>query len=499
MICVSIGHSRHKMMMAEHRALAEQGAELVELRLDWLARLPKLDRLLRDRPTPVVVTCRRKSDGGRWPETEEQRLTLIRAAIVAGVDYIDLEDDIAAGIPRYGETKRIVSHHNLDETPDDLEAIHGRMAELDPDIIKLVTMAKSPSDVVRLLKLVKTSSAPTVGFCLGDLGVASRILCGRYGAPFTYATARRQRRVVPGQLAFQEMKDVYRYDGINDETQVFGVLGTGVTTEELCLFAHNAAFGQLGLNCVCVPLQTSEDDVDSTFAALDWLGITACSIVGCQTGRALQKADVWNGMVEDFRATNTVMRDEQGRWQAIDTISDAALDCLRHALIADSSGNMVETTNVEVNLEGKRVLILGAGASAHAIGGGLHQAGADVTLSNRTHARAIALAERLGCRQVPWTDRDLVDADILINCTPVGGPPHTEDTPFVARFLEPEVLVFDTVYPPKQTLLIESAREVGCATICGVELLVRQLAMQFEQFAGQPAPCEVMRDVLTDH
>ena len=74
------------------------------------------------------------------------------------------------------------------ETPDDLEEIHARMCELAPDIVKVVTMANSVGDLVRMLSLVKNSTVPTVGFCMGEIGTPSRILCGRFGAPFTKGT-----------------------------------------------------------------------------------------------------------------------------------------------------------------------------------------------------------------------------------------------------------------------------------------------------------------------
>ncbi|HAA50445.1 MAG TPA: shikimate dehydrogenase, partial [Planctomycetaceae bacterium] len=209
MICVSIGRTRHKMVLAEHRALAERGAELVELRLDWLSHVPDVNRLIADRPTPVVITCRRRADKGRWSGSEEQRQTALRSAIVGGAEYVDIEDDIAKSVPRYGETRRIVSHHNFDETPDDLEEIHERMCDLDPDIIKLVTMANKPEDSVRLLKLVSSSEIPTIGFCMGELGLTSRLLCGKYGSPFTYATFSSERTLAPGQLSFREMTETY--------------------------------------------------------------------------------------------------------------------------------------------------------------------------------------------------------------------------------------------------------------------------------------------------
>ena len=139
MICVSIGRGRHRMMIAEHKHLSQTGAELVELRVDFIRRAVNFKRLLADRKQedeklrtcPVIVTCRRKVDGGRWEGTESDRTMLLRAAIADGADYVDLEMDIADQIPRYGKTVRIISYHNFNETPDNLEEIHHRMSQMD--------------------------------------------------------------------------------------------------------------------------------------------------------------------------------------------------------------------------------------------------------------------------------------------------------------------------------------------------------------------------------
>jgi 3-dehydroquinate dehydratase/shikimate dehydrogenase len=229
MICVSIGRTRHKMVVLEHRALAEQGAQLVELRLDWLANTPDLSFLLAERPTPVVMTCRRPQDQGRWRGSEEQRLALLRAAIVAGVEYVDIEEDVAGSIRRYGNTKRIISYHNFTETPEDLEDIHERLTKCDPDVVKIATMANSTIDAVRMLRLVADSKVPTVGFCMGEMGLMSRVLCGKYGAPFTYASFSQERELAPGQIPFKQMREVYHYDRIDANTRVFGVLGDPIS------------------------------------------------------------------------------------------------------------------------------------------------------------------------------------------------------------------------------------------------------------------------------
>src|ERR1700745_3048490 len=95
MICVSIGRSRHKHMLPECAHLVEQGAALVELRLDYINSRVNIQRLLKDRPCATVITVRREQDGGKWTGSEEARMIMLREAIANGVEYIDLEDDIA--------------------------------------------------------------------------------------------------------------------------------------------------------------------------------------------------------------------------------------------------------------------------------------------------------------------------------------------------------------------------------------------------------------------
>ena len=75
-------------MIAEHKHLAKKGAKLVELRLDYLHRDVSLQRLVSDRPCPVIVTCRRPQDGGKWKKSDQDRVTLLRSAIAAGVEYL---------------------------------------------------------------------------------------------------------------------------------------------------------------------------------------------------------------------------------------------------------------------------------------------------------------------------------------------------------------------------------------------------------------------------
>lgn len=487
MICVSIGRTRHKMVTLEHQALAQRGAELVEFRLDYLSHLPDLGRLLKDRPTPVVVAIRRAADKGRWRESEEQRLTILRQAIVQGVEYVDLEWDIASEIRRYGKTKRIISYHNFDETPEDLAQIHARMTKLDPDIIKLATMANSPGDMVRMLQLVKHSGVPTAGFCMGEFGMASRVLCGKYGSPLTYATFNKDRELAPGQLSFDEMKHLYRFDQINADTQVFGVLGDPLAHSYSPLI-HNSAFQHLGINAVYVPFRVPKDKLQSTLRDFDWFDVNGYSVTIPHKEDVIAKADISDEAVHTIGAANTLWKDAGGQWHATNTDYLAALQTLAIGMESEPDNHFV--------LAGKRVMMLGAGGVAKAIGAGVLKNGAILMIASRSIARSKELAEKLGCQHVLWENRGAQYADVLINCTPVGMHPNVEDSPFADNWLREGTLVFDTIYNPENTLLIKRAKQRECRTVTGLEMFIRQAAAQFELFTGQAAPIEQMRETL---
>ena len=132
-------------MLAECKGMKERGADLIELRLDALQTVPDVKLLLKDRPCPILITCRREEDGGRSKRSEADRLILLRTAIFEGADYVDLEYDVAGKVPRYGKTKRVISYHNFENTPDNIEAILQHMATLDADVLKICTMANCPS------------------------------------------------------------------------------------------------------------------------------------------------------------------------------------------------------------------------------------------------------------------------------------------------------------------------------------------------------------------
>jgi 3-dehydroquinate dehydratase/shikimate dehydrogenase len=126
----------------------------------------------------------------------------------------------------------------------------------------------------------------------------------------------------------------------------------------------------------------------------------------------------------------------------------------------------------------------------------LHSEGAAITVASRTPERSKELAAEVGCRFVEWNARHGVLCDLVINCTSVGMHPKVDESPLHHSFLRPGLTVFDAVYTPEQTLLIKEAKERGCNIITGVEMFIRQAALQFEHFTGQLAPVDLFRKVV---
>jgi 3-dehydroquinate dehydratase/shikimate dehydrogenase len=485
MICVSIGRGRHKHMIAEHKHLAEQGAKLVELRLDYIATPVNLRRLLPERKCPVVITCRREKDGGKWVRSEEDRQMLLRQAIATGVEYVDLEEDIAGSIPRFGKTKRIVSYHNFHETPEDLESLHARLAGLDADVVKIATMVHDPHDNTRLLMLSKKSKLPTIALGMGEIGTASRVLAAKFGAPFSYATFHSERTLAPGQLSYQQMKDIYRYEDLNADTEVYGVVADPVA-HSMSPIIHNAAFAAAKLNKVYLPFRVPREHLARFLADCELLGVKGLSVTIPHKEEVLPLLAKADEAAAELGACNTVIW-KDGKRIGYNTDARAAMACLDQLFGGDETKS---------GLHGKAVMVLGAGGVSRAIVYGLKRRGADVVITSRTTERAEELAAKFKARAIPWGMRHSTKVDLVINGTPLGMHPNVDESPFDARHLTHEMTVFDTVYNPEQTLLIKQAREAGCDTITGIDMFVGQAALQYRLFTGQAAPVDLMRQVV---
>jgi 3-dehydroquinate dehydratase/shikimate dehydrogenase len=469
------------MVQAEVREAVKQGAGLIELRLDFLRHAPDFKRLLADKACPIIATVRRPEDGGKWVGGEDARRMLLRQCIVGGFDWVDLETDVADHVPRFKDVRRIVSYHNLREVPADLEQIHEHMCKQDADVVKVAVRAQKPADNLRVLDLLRKSAKPTVALCMGDLGTPARLLAARYGAPFTYAAFNKERGIAPGMPSFAELKKVYRYDRINADTAVYGVVGDPVG-HSLSPLIHNHFFRAAGLNAVYLPFRVPRGDLGAVLEQFDHLPVHGYSVTIPHKEAAAALAKHPDGAVARTRAANTLLRVEDG-FAAFNTDYQGILDSLRAHYGAEGPRS-------------RAALVLGAGGVARAAAFALLAEGAAVTIAGRTFERAHKLAEEVGCKCVDWAARHQGLHDLVINCTPVGMHPNVDETPLHHSTLKPGLTVFDTVYTPETTLLVKEAQSRGCTVITGVELFVRQAALQFQHFAGKEAPLDEMRKMV---
>lgn len=228
MICIPVVAATNEEAL-EQMAAAFSLADLVELRADAIGGVD-LERLLSAREGPVIVTARRREEGGSFEGSETERIALLYDAVRLGADFIDLElgthtilaDTLREEIRnREGRTKLIVSHHDFNRTPPyrRLQGICDRCVERGADIVKVATFARSMEDNLKILRLTDWAHGrgyPVIAHCMGTKGKASRIMAPLFGSYLAFASLGEGQETAPGQLTAPEMRELFRI--LEDET-----------------------------------------------------------------------------------------------------------------------------------------------------------------------------------------------------------------------------------------------------------------------------------------
>jgi 3-dehydroquinate dehydratase/shikimate dehydrogenase len=301
----------------------------------------------------------------------------------------------------------------------------------------------------------------------------------------TFATFHQERAMAPGQLSFEHMTQVFRYDRINAETEVLGVVADPIG-HSLSPLIHNAGFAQLGLNKVYVPFRVPREDLGRFIDEAPALGIRGLSVTIPHKEEVIKKLTEVDAAVRGIGACNTVVFRGTER-AGYNTDYHAAMSTLLEAMQLPAD---------EKPLAGKTALVMGCGGAGMAMAYGLVHRGAHVLVSDIAPRKAEAMAERFACVAIEWADRHKANPDILVNCTPVGMHPNVDETPYEKHHLRPSMVVFDAVYNPENTLFIKDARSRNCTVVTGVEMFVRQACLQFKLFTGLDGPADLMREVI---
>ncbi len=280
--------------------------------------------------------------------------------------------------------------------------------------------------------------------------------------------------------------------GITGKTRLFGVIGDPIE-HSLSPILHNAAFDHLKMDYVFLAFRVKKENVENALKGMRALDIHGLNVTMPHKSTVINYLDEIDQTSKSLNAVNTILN-KDGRLCGFNTDGVGALRALEKN---------------DVNLKGKKLLLLGAGGAARAIAYSLAQKVGELIILNRTGKQAENLAavlrrnvnKKIVSKALTSSNvhESLKESDILVNATSVGMKPNVDQSLVAAEWLKPDLVVMDIVYNPVETKLIRDAKKAKAKVVNGVEMLIYQGAASFTIWTSQPAPIEVMRQAALEH
>jgi 3-dehydroquinate dehydratase / shikimate dehydrogenase len=452
---------------------AVAGADLIELRLDTVSD-PDVAGALSGRRLPVLITCRPSWEGGEFDGSEEERKRILESAAAFGAEFIDVEwragfHDLVAARAGRGI---VVSAHEFEGVPTDVSARIDALRMTGAEVVKVAVTPARLSDCLPLLEIGSREAGKggLVLIGMGDFGLVTRVLAGRFGSRWTYAGSIREL----GQLSVASLLHEYYFRSIDANTHVYGLAARSIG-HSVSPAMHNAAFRAAGMNAVYVPMAAESADDFLAFARA--IGLKGASVTIPHKVALYGRMDQVDTVARRVGAVNTIRAD--GLWTGTNTDVRGFLGPLEERVPAGE-------------LQQLRASVLGAGGAARAVVTALTSRGCPVIIHARDSSRASATAAATGVGAGPWPPEP-GSWDLLVNCTPVGIYPRVDETPISADRLTGRY-VYDLIYNPPVTRLLRDAAARGCRTIGGLDMLVEQAVAQFRWWTGQSTEPEILRN-----
>lgn len=475
-------------VLAQARAIGPASERFVEVRLDYLAdpsRSAALIACLRRARIPVLATLRSTQAGGHYAGSVEEQLRILKEAARAGAQIVDVEIESAeqagpgplAAIRHTAEL--LLSFHDFQRTPEHLAEVLKRLRVFQADYCKIVPTSTSHADNARILdlyehkpvrgnaKTARRAKFKLIAFGMGEVGSATRVLSLARGAPFTYAAASNGQTVAPGQLTGGEPLKVYRADRISAKTEVYGVIGNPIA-HSISPAVQNAGFAAIRRDAVYLPFRV--ESLDDFLAAMPAYRLSGFSVTLPHKEAIARAVNSVDAEAKDVGAINTVV--VRGKKLL--------------GYNTDLAGISVPLEK-RMRLRNSRVLVAGTGGAARAAAFALARAGARVVVVGRRPEPAAALAELINGEFLERNALSDDKFDAIVHATPLGMTPDVGSCFFSPGELNAPLL-FETVYTPAETKLVEMARHRGMKVIAGLEMFVEQAVRQFELWTGRSAP-----------
>jgi shikimate dehydrogenase len=268
---------------------------------------------------------------------------------------------------------------------------------------------------------------------------------------------------------------------------------------------QNAAIAELGLNWRYLAFEVHPDDLRPAIEGAKRMNFIGLNLTVPHKLLAVDMVDVLDESAKLWGAVNTIRfegKDSSGNWLPLREFADAPREIRSYGFNTDAEAiTRALKEDLGINLAGAKVLQLGAGGAGRTAA--LKLASENVSelyLVNRTKRKAEQVAAEIRDRHPKvkvHTSYPSGKVDLLLNATSLGlksddGLPYAEDQ-FDLRRAE---AVYDMIYRPAQTLLLQSAKAAGCRTANGIGMLLYQGAKALEIWTGQAAPIDTMRKAL---
>jgi 3-dehydroquinate dehydratase/shikimate dehydrogenase len=484
---------------------ASDVGDLVELRLDCLneddfnSGVDQLKKLIHGLSVPTIVTYRPAEQGGSSNANVESRYaSWTKQGLPLGSQLCDFELDIAQKLSLAGESgsaapvdwsRVICSHHDFLGVPADLTQLYQAIAATPARILKIAVHANDATDclaVFQILERALRDGREMIAIAMGAAGIATRILGPSRGAFLTYAALESETGTAPGQISVRELKEVYRIEKIDRQTQIFGLMGLPVC-HSVSPLIHNAAFEAMAINAVYLPFEVKDVKgflrrmIHPRTRELDW-NLAGLSVTAPHKSAVMDQLDWIDPAAEGIGAVNTIVV-KNGELQGYNT---------------DAQGLIKPLAQKFGELRAARCAVLGAGGAARAALWALRHEGAELTVFARHAEKAQVTAEKFDAAFETLGEASFDGFDVVINTTPLGTVGKFEaETPATARQLRGARLAYDLVYNPAETRFLAEATEAGCETLGGLPMLIAQAAEQFKLWTGADAPEGVMYDAVS--
>ncbi|MFC1847233.1 shikimate dehydrogenase [Chloroflexota bacterium] len=276
---------------------------------------------------------------------------------------------------------------------------------------------------------------------------------------------------------------------ISGKTRICGLIGDPIE-HSMSPVMHNAAFKEIGIDFLYAPFRVKKEELGKAIDGMRALNITGLNVTIPHKVAVIEFLDKIDPLAEKIGAVNTIVN-KDGVLTGYNT---------------DGAGFLQTLLERGIEPEGKNVVMIGAGGASRSISFTLADRDAHLTILNRLEefdwAEELAgKVSQIFTREVKALElnrknlaRVLGGAEILVNATSVGMSPNISETPVISDLLRPGLVVFDIIYNPIKTRLVNEAEAAGAKAINGVDMLVWQGAIAFEKWTGQKAPVELMRE-----